>query len=265
MKRKRIIGFAVLSVILAAAGGVYAVRAAAKPAPEAIAEAEIQPENLPAQKEALAEIPADELDKVMDDPDAGAARYRDADNNFYIYDADGRLLGVEKSEVLRISEEKRLGEDAMRELADLYLAGITDQPERYTQETFDMGESWCYVSWDAYCCGHKTTDGISVQINYDGSLRQYFARHNGDFADVTVTDEQLEACREAAIRQAFPDGETDTERLGRVWPVEDIILTHDENGVLLANVELQKERLMNDGISESWWRMMGQTYSIPVL
>ena len=39
----------------------------------------------------------------------------------------------------------------------------------------------------------------------------------------------------------------------------------DENGVLLANVELQKERLMNDGISESWWRMMCQTYSIPVL
>lgn len=256
-------GVAALFVI----GSVAAVTSLAKPTPEGTAGADITPENIAEQQEKLNEIEPAELqdEMVLDAAGEQIINYHDNDNNFYSYDANGKLLGITKFMNAEAGSLPELSEEELRETAQAYFEGLTDKPERYTQVEFDMNGEWVYAAWMSSCCGYPTTDITSVQVYYDGTLKGYFQRHSGDFDDVTVTREQVEAAIEDAVKQAFPDGENDKCRLKSVDKPEDVLLTHDNSGNLQIEVNLMQEVLEDDGYLEPYWMpLMGQSYYIPI-
>lgn len=237
MKKQSVI-YSILGVTLSvfAAAAVSGILISAKSAPEAVTDTPITPDNFTEQKAALEEIDPAELEEVL--PHDGDTLRHDADSNFYRFDENGKLIGIEKLAAQDESDLPDLTEEELREYAQLYFEGLVDDTSRYTLEEFAASSFGTYdVHWDALCCGYKTTDVVSVSLKKNGTLQRYFTRHTGDFADVTVTPEQIGD----AIARAVEMAEGPNITVTKVDGPDGVVITHDASGDLMLNVSISRK------------------------
>lgn len=272
MKQIIVYGTVAAAAVLFAAGGFFAISAAAKPTPEAVVGEKITMENLAEQMQKMEEIEPEELaDGGTLDLGEGLppiTSYFDEDSNIYTYSADGKLTGIMKHQTTACPAT--MSEEELFEAAQSYLKIITDMPERYALYSARMDNTGTdyHVAWRAYCCGYPTTDNVAVTINRDGTLHGYSTNRNGEFENVTVTPEQIEAAREQAREMALPDGETEDVRLKSVTAPEKVCLTYDVDGNLCAIVNVSLEwrdpYFEEDPFSDGWFDS-GNDYFIPIV
>ena len=236
MKKQSVV-YGILGVSLAvfAIAAVSKIVTSAKSSPEAIADTPVTPKNIAEQKAALEAVDQADLKDGM--THEGETLYHDADNNLYRYDENGKLIGLTKLADQDDASLPKLSEAELRDYAEQYLAGLVEDPARYTLEEFSSDNGIYTAHWTARCCGYKTTDIVSIMMRPTGTLQSYTARHTGDFADVKVSDAQIAE----AIAQAEAKAATEDTVIKKVAGTDEVVLTHDENGNLLLNVGISRE------------------------
>lgn len=268
MKQAIIYGITAAAVLVCIVGGATALHAA-KPAPEAVADQQINVENFTEQKEALDALNPNEMAGGMiydaGDGQGNVSMFADRDNNIYRYAADGRLIGLSKFVDEPDDNLPELNADQIREYADLYLAGLVDTSECYTLTDFEMRDDGsCYIVWDALCGDVITTDITSVTLEKNGTLRDFSLHHTGEFEGVTVTEAQVNKAIALAVARAVGDGEG--VQLTKVQSPEEVRLTLNEASTISIAVGVSVEIQPDDPymIEQGMTISSADIYNIPL-
>ena len=233
MKRK--FPFVLIGTVLVMCGAfaIKSIQIAAKSRPEAIVSAPISAENFAERAAEIAEISPDELTQInsVQDDLVSESACRDADNNLYRYDGNGKL----KSLTLAAAPDPSLPSLTEEELfarAEQYMQQLADDPAYYELCVSELRDDGSFTAcWNAKCCGYSTTDQILIRLWKNGELAYYGVNHNGAFRNITLTDAQVANAIEQA-KAAAPD-----EVISAVSP-EKVVLTLNDAGEPVLRVQL---------------------------